>query len=281
MGQRITVVDSFTEQAFTGNPAAVCVLSEGVPETWMQKVAAEMNLSEACFLLREGERFSLRWFTPTMEVDLCGHATLAAAHVLWEQGFLPIDAAAEFNTRSGLLVVVRRGELMEMDFPAKGSSPTEMPDGLQAALNTDVVHVERNARDLIVEVAEESAVGKLEPDLGWVASQPGLGMIVTSRSNDAAYDFVSRYFAPKAGIDEDPVCGSAHCCLAPYWGKRLSKTELIGHQISARGGVVIVALENDRVRLSGKAITVLNGELSEAASPTPADKGSEAVPAAG
>lgn len=267
MGQRITVVDSFTERAFTGNPAAVCVVSEDVLDAWMQNVAAEMNLSETCFLRREGKGFSLRWFTPTVEVDLCGHATLAAAHVLWEQGFLSGETPAEFNTRSGRLIVVRRGESMEMDFPAMPSNPTETPTGLVGALKTNVINVERNARDLIVEVANEDVIRSLQPDLGWVAAQPGLGMIVTSEGREPAYDFVSRYFAPRAGIDEDPVCGSAHCCLGPYWGKRLGKSTLTGYQASARGGFVRVTLQEGRVKLSGRAVTVLDGELSTAASP--------------
>ncbi len=267
MRQRITIVDAFAERAFTGNPAAVCVLSEPMPDRWMQDVAAEMNLSETCFVLREGEFFSLRWFTPTVEVDLCGHATLAAAHVLWEEDFIATDSSAQFNTRSGRLVVVQRDERIEMDFPAMVSRAIDPPAGLQEALGTEATHVERNDRDLLVEVADESTLRQLQPDLAWVAALPTLGLIVTCRAQEPPYDFVSRYFAPRAGIDEDPVCGSAHCCLGPYWSKRLEKTKLCGYQASARGGVVHVAVKEPRVKLAGNAVTVLQGELTAEAHP--------------
>lgn len=267
MGQRISIVDAFTGEAFAGNPAAVCVLSDRVPDAWMQDLAAEMNLSETCYLLQEGEAFSLRWFTPAMEVDLCGHATLAAAHTLWEQSLSPSSSAALFNTRSGRLVAQRRDDLIELDFPAKVSSAVDPPSGLNEGLRVEVINTERNDRDLLVEVADEEAVREHTPDLAWVLSLSSLGMIVTSRSNSAEYDFVSRYFAPRAGIDEDPVCGSAHCCLGPYWAKRLRKTELTGFQASQRGGVVRVRVDEERVKLAGQATTVLHGELTAAAAP--------------
>lgn len=267
MGQRISIVDAFTGEAFAGNPAAVCVLSEGVPDAWMQDLAAEMNLSETCYLIQEGEAFSLRWFTPAMEVDLCGHATLAAAHVLWEQELITSTSPALFNTRSGRLVAERRDELIELDFPAKHSTEVDPPAGLKEALGVVAINTERNDRDLLVEVAEEEAVRGLKPDLAWISSLSSLGVIVTSKSNSAEYDFISRYFAPRAGIDEDPVCGSAHCCLGPYWGKRLEKTELTAFQASQRGGVVRVRVDEDRVKLAGKATTVLHGELTAAADP--------------
>lgn len=267
MGQRISIVDAFTGEAFAGNPAAVCVLSEPVADAWMQDLAAEMNLSETCYLLREGGAFSLRWFTPAMEVNLCGHGTLAAAHALWEQALIPASSPALFNTRSGRLVAERRDELIELDFPAKISSAVDSPSGLSEGLGVEAIHTERNDRDLLVEVADEGAVRELKPNLAWVSSLPSLGMIVTGRSKSEEYDFVSRYFAPRAGIDEDPVCGSAHCCLGPYWSKRLGKSELTGFQASQRGGVVRVRVDEERVKLAGHATTVLHGELTAAAAP--------------
>ncbi len=249
--QRITIVDAFAERAFTGNPAAVCVLSDVMPDGWMQDVAAEMNLSETCFLQREGACFSLRWFTPTIEVDLCGHATLAAAHVLWERRLIEDQAAALFNTRSGRLVAVQRNEQIEMQFPAMMSRAVDFPAGLEEGLGAEAMHVEQNERDLLVELADEGTVRQLQPDLTWIAALPTLGLIVTSRGKEPPHDFVSRYFAPRAGIDEDPVCGSAHCCLGPYWSKRLQKTKLCGYQASARGGVVHVSVEDQQVKLAG------------------------------
>lgn len=267
MGQRISIVDAFAGEAFRGNPAAVCVLSESMSDVWMQDLAAEMNLSETCYLIQEGQAFSLRWFTPAMEVDLCGHATLAAAHVLWEQNLIAASLPALFNTRSGRLVAERRGDLIELDFPAKTSTAVDQPIGLSRALGVEAIHTEQNDRDLLVEVADEEFVRDFKPDLAWISSQSSLGMIVTSRSGSPEYDFISRYFAPRAGIDEDPVCGSAHCCLGPYWSKRLEKTELTGFQASQRGGVVHVRIDENRVKLAGQATTVLHGELTEAANP--------------
>jgi len=268
MRQHITIVDAFAERAFTGNPAAVCVLSEAVSDGWMRKVAAEINLSETCFVRREGDCFSLRWFTPTIEVDLCGHATLAAAHVLWEENILATELAAEFDTRSGRLSVVRRDARIEMDFPAQASRATDSPTGVRKALGTEARNVERNERDMVIEVADEHIVRSLQPDLPWVAALPTLGLIVTCRAKELPYDFVSRYFAPRAGIDEDPVCGSAHCCLGPYWSKRLGKNQMRGYQASARGGVVHVTVEEQRVKLAGSAVTILRSELAAEALPT-------------
>ncbi len=268
MGQRIVQVDAFTDRPFGGNPAAVCVLAGPHDESWMQNVAREMNLSETAFLHREGDAFRLRWFTPAVEVDLCGHATLATAHVLWEEGFVGFDSVARFQTRSGVLTASRDGDWIELDFPAlRIEPPTTDVDSLSKALGTPVRLAARNAFDLLVEVESEEHVRTLRPDIGRLAALPVRGIIVTSRASTAGFDFVSRFFAPAVGVDEDPVCGSAHCCLGPFWSERLDKTELVGYQASPRGGVVRVRVRGDRVLLGGKAVTVLQGELHESATP--------------
>jgi PhzF family phenazine biosynthesis protein len=261
MSQSIFVVDAFADRPFAGNPAAVCLLNQPAQEPWMQLVAREMNHSETAFLSPEGGCFRLRWFTPTVEVDLCGHATLASAHVLWESGQLAPSATAHFLTRSGPLTAHRDGERTVLDFPALRAEACEPMPELVAALGAPACYTGKNRFDYLVEVANESAVRSLQPDFERLTRLPIRGVMVTSRSDDPAFDFVSRFFAPGSGIREDPVTGSAHCCLGPYWGDRLGKSELVGHQVSARGGVVQVDLRGDRVRLGGRAITVLRGEL--------------------
>jgi PhzF family phenazine biosynthesis protein len=265
MGQPVVVVDAFTERAFAGNPAAVCVLDAPADEHWMQLVAREMNLSETAFLAPEGATFRLRWFTPTMEVELCGHATLASAHVLWQTGRVPATEPIVFATRSGLLTACRDRDLILLDFPSGSPQPCSPLPGLAEALGATVLYLGRTAFDYLVELASETVVRELRPDLGRLAQLAARGIIVTARSDDPTYDFVSRFFAPAAGIAEDPVTGSAHCCLGPYWGERLGKTTLVGRQVSARGGVVRVALAGGRARLGGHAVTVLRGELDEGA----------------
>lgn len=262
MGQPITIVDAFADRPFAGNPAAVCILEQPAHVRWMQLVAREMNVSETAFLNPEGAAFRLRWFTPTLEVDLCGHATLASAHALWESGRLPSGATANFLTRSGALTAHRDGDLVALDFPALPAQPCEPMPELLAALGASARYTGMDKFDHLVEVESESVVRNLQPDFEKLASIPIRGVIVTSRSDDPAFDFVSRFFAPASGIREDPVTGSAHCCLGPYWGERLGKSKLVGRQLSARGGVVQVELQGDRVRLGGRAITVLRGELS-------------------
>ncbi|MEO7650100.1 MAG: PhzF family phenazine biosynthesis protein [Bryobacteraceae bacterium] len=261
MGLRITQVDAFTAEPFHGNPAAVCVLPEPRDAGWMQAVATEMNLSETAFLVREGDSFRLRWFTPAVEVDLCGHATLASAHVLWQDGQLNTGEQARFHTRSGLLTADRDGDWITMDFPAKSAEEVPAPGGLLESLGTRAVYVGRNQFDYLVEVENEAAVRALRPDSSRLAKMPVRGVIVTSRGEN--YDFVSRFFAPAAGIAEDPVTGSAHCCLAPYWEQRLGKAEMLAYQASARGGVVRVRVAGDRVILGGQAVTVMSGELMD------------------
>jgi PhzF family phenazine biosynthesis protein len=263
MPQSVVQVDAFTAKPFAGNPAAVCVLSGPADAAWMQDVAREMNLSETAFVHRLGSmtEFALRWFTPASEVDLCGHATLATAHALWEEGHLDRGAAARFRTRSGLLIAARRGEWIELDFPAEPAEPMPPPEELANALGAQVRWAGRNRFDWLVELDSEAAVRGLAPRMTLLEAIPTRGIIVTSRAETAGFDFVSRFFAPRLGVPEDPVCGSAHCCLAPYWAPKLKKTAMVGYPASPRGGVVRVRLEGPRVVLGGQAVTVLRGEL--------------------
>ncbi|MGO9227581.1 MAG: PhzF family phenazine biosynthesis protein [Bryobacteraceae bacterium] len=257
----IVQVDAFTAQPFAGNPAAVCVLSEPRPDAWMRDVAREMNLSETAFLHRQDDGYRLRWFTPAVEVDLCGHATVASAHVLWEDGHLPRGSQARFHTRSGLLLADRRGEWIELDFPAKIAAATEPPPGLLTALGVQATNVSRNQFDYLVEVASEEEVRAAAPDSSALKKVEARGVIVTARASTAGYDFVSRFFAPGVGVDEDPVTGSSHCALGPYWAARLGKREFTAYQASARGGVVRVTVNGERVILGGQAVTVMRAEL--------------------
>jgi PhzF family phenazine biosynthesis protein len=261
--QRFSQVDAFTQHPFAGNPAAVCLLPVARDAGWMQRVAREMNLAETAFLVRRPDGFDLRWFTPTLEVDLCGHATLASAHTLWEDGQLSPSAEARFHTRSGVLTATRHDQLIWLDFPATPSRPEAAPPEIERGLGAGVkpVYVGRTIFDYLLELESESAVRALTPDLEALKRLGTRGVIVTARSNDAAYDFVSRFFAPRSGIAEDPVTGSAHCGLGPYWSGRFHKQELVGYQASERGGVVRVRLEGDRALLGGHAVTVLRGEL--------------------
>jgi predicted PhzF superfamily epimerase YddE/YHI9 len=257
----ISVVDAFTAQAFAGNPAAVCLLTGEAEPAWMSRVAGEMNLAETAFVAPRDDGFGLRWFTPSVEVDLCGHATLAAAHVLWETDRLPAGERARFHTQSGLLTASRAGDWIELDFPATPDEPVVLPAVLQAALGVLPKYVGRSRFDYLAELDDEAAVRGVQPDFGLLKTLKVRGVIVTAASDDGVFDFVSRFFAPAAGIDEDPVTGSAHCCLAPFWQRRLGKTELLARQVSARGGVLKLRLEGDRVRISGQAVTVWRGEL--------------------
>ncbi|KPL10143.1 oxidoreductase [candidate division TA06 bacterium SM1_40] len=264
MGLRIYQVDAFTDKPFKGNPAAVCILPEARDETWMRNVAREMNLSETAFLVRQEDGFDLRWFTPAVEVELCGHATLASAHILWEIGLLGPRERARFHTQSGLLTAERRGDEIELSFPATPPSPTDIPPGLPEAFGITPKSFGKSTYDYLVEVASEEAVRSLAPDFGKLKTLEIRGVMVTSEASSAAYDFVSRFFAPRAGIDEDPVTGSAHCCLGPFWAERLGKNELVGYQASARGGIVRVRVAGDRVHLGGRAVTVLRADLLDA-----------------
>ena len=269
MPVRIVQVDSFTSKPWAGNPAAVCVLAEPRDDAWMRHVAAEMNLSETAFLHPHDGGYRLRWFTPAVEVDLCGHATLASAHVLWEDEHLSADKPAVFHTRSGKLTCVRAGDWIEMDFPAKleqrADPPPQLAEALGAgnkgeALGAEMKYVGRNQFDYLVELQDGKTLRAIQPNHHLLRQLPVRGVIVTARGS-GEYDFISRFFAPGSGIDEDPVTGSAHCALAPYWAARLGKTEMTGYQASPRGGVVRVRVDGDRVRLGGQAVTVLRGDL--------------------
>jgi PhzF family phenazine biosynthesis protein len=257
----ITVVDAFTDRPFAGNPAAVCLLDRPRPEVWLQDVAREMNLPETAFLLPEEDGFRLRWLSPAMEMDLCGHATLAAAHVLWERGLLDAARQARFFTRSGLLTAARKEPWIELDFPAEPAQPVDTSFSLEEILGVPAYLAGKNRMDYLVEVADEESVSDLQPDFAALARLDCRGVIVTSRAATGEYDFVSRFFAPGAGLPEDPVTGSAHCCLGPYWGKKLGKRVMTGYQASSRGGIVRVELDGDRVKLGGKAVTVWRGEM--------------------
>jgi len=262
MSWEIYQVDSFTERPFAGNPAGVCLLAAPAEDAWMRAVAAEMNVAETAFLVpRTDAAYDLRWFTPTVEVDLCGHATLASAHILWEQRRLPLAETARFHTRSGLLSAWRDGDTIRMDFPAEPAVTSEPPPELRRALGVDFQFAGRNRMDWLVEVADEATLGAVRPVLDALTAVGGRGVIVTARSSSPERDFVSRFFAPAAGVDEDPVTGSAHCALAPYWSAKLGKTALTGFQASTRGGTVACAVQGGRVVLGGHAVTVLRGTL--------------------
>ena len=254
-------IDAFTDRAFSGNPAAVCLLDAPADAAWMQAVAAEMNLSETAFAHPAGDGYGLRWFTPAVEVDLCGHATAATAHALWETGRLARTATARFQTRSGLLTATSQEGWIELDFPSLPPLPAEPAAGLIAALGARPVWVGRSRFDFLVEVAAEAELRALAPDFRALRAVDVRGTIVTARSADPRFDFVSRFFAPAAGVNEDPVTGSAHSALAPFWSAKLGKERMTGFQASARGGVVRVRMAGERVRIGGQAVTVLAGEL--------------------
>jgi PhzF family phenazine biosynthesis protein len=254
-------VNAFTHRPGGGNPAAVCLLKSMPSDEWLQMVATQMNLSETAFLLPESDGYRLRWFTPGVEVALCGHATLASAHILWETGRLPVDQTARFQSRSGLLTAERSGKWIELDFPSRPAKPSTPPPELAAALGVVPKYTGQNGMDWLVEVESAAVLRAVRPDYAKLATVPVRGIIVTAVSDDPNYDFISRFFAPAAGVLEDPVTGSAHCCLTPFWSERMGKTELRAFQASTRGGELQLRLVGERVRLGGLAETVLKGEL--------------------
>jgi PhzF family phenazine biosynthesis protein len=254
-------VDAFTDCPFSGNPAAVCLLPSWKDDEWLQAVAREMNLSETAFLVKQPDHIDLRWFTPRVEVDLCGHATLAPAHVLWQQGLAKPEEEIRFSTKSGILKATLRGQDIELDFPLKPDKPAQAPPGLLESLGVSAKYVGKNKFDYLVEVESESVLRSVNPDFKRLATVPVRGTIVTSRSADPRFDFISRFFGPASGIDEDPVTGSAHCCLGDFWRKRLGKSEFTAYQASARGGVIKVRVTSDRAFLGGRAVIVAQGEL--------------------
>ncbi len=257
---KIFHVDSFTSRPFGGNPAGVCILTHPKVDSWMLNIAAEMNLPETSFIMRSAKGYNLRWFTPKTEVDLCGHGTLASAHIIWQEGLAREDEAILFNTRSGNLTCRRQERSIILDFPLLPEHQIDPPAGLARSLGISPVNVGASAWDIIVEAESEEAVKKITPDYNLMLELPMRGVIVTSRADSQEFDFVSRFFAPKIGINEDPVTGSAHCCLASYWSKRLGKNDLVARQVSERGGVVGMHIEGERVHLIGEAVTVMKGE---------------------
>jgi PhzF family phenazine biosynthesis protein len=262
MSLPLFIVDAFSDRPFAGNPAAVCLLDRPRDEGWMQALAGEMNLSETAFVLPQGDGFHLRWFTPQVEVALCGHATLASAHILYETGRLSAAQPARFQTRSGLLIVRPGDTGLEMDFPAVRANACDPPADLAEVLGATPRFVGRNGMDYLVELETETVVRSLTPDLNRLATLPVRGVIVTAASTTSGIDFVSRFFAPRSGVLEDPVTGSAHCALGPYWSSKLGKVDLLGYQASARGGQVRVGVRGDRVLLGGQAITMVRGTLA-------------------
>ena len=258
-------VDAFTARPFAGNPAAVCLLEEERDEQWMQAVAAEMNLSETAFVRPLKEGFELRWFTPTVEVELCGHATLASAHVLWSEQVVGNDELIEFHTKSGVLTCSQQGDCIELDFPAASLESAESSEELAEALGVTPSFVGQSGFDQLVLVESEQVVRALRPDVALMRKLGVRAVMVTSASDDPQIDFVSRFFGPGVGIDEDPVTGSAHCSLGPFWSERLGKTDMTAFQASARGGVVRVRIAGDRVILGGQAVTVFKGVLLDEA----------------
>lgn len=257
----IVVINAFAEQPFMGNPAAVCLLDRPRPPYWLQEVARQINLPETAFLLSEQYGYYLRWFTPTREMELSGHATLASAHLLWERRLIPCDREARFFTRSGLLTAVQHGEFIQLDFPVEPPRTLTPTPDLEKAVGVPIINAGKNRHDYLVEVADEGTVRNLKPNLGALARLDCRGLIVTSRAESERYDYVSRYFAPQIGIPENTATGSAHCCLAPYWGKILWKSAMIGYQASGRGGIVRVELAGMRVKISGKAVTIQHCKL--------------------
>jgi predicted PhzF superfamily epimerase YddE/YHI9 len=262
--RKIFKVDSFTDVPFRGNPAGVCLIDEEVSDEWMQAIAAEMNVSETAFARPVDERFWIRYFTPAVEVPLCGHATLATAHVLWEERRVPEDTRITFESRSGPLYSAKEKGWILLDFPADPVSPVQAPPGIDSALGAEPKGSHRSGRlgMLLVEYDTEEEVRSLKPDFAKLRAGGFGALSATATSDSAEFDFVSRFFAPELGIDEDPVTGAAHTLLGPFWSSRLGRNELVGHQISSRGGVVRVRVKGDRVDLLGKAITVLSGDLA-------------------
>ncbi|QDU29642.1 putative isomerase YddE [Anatilimnocola aggregata] len=254
-------VDAFTNRPFGGNPAAVCWLEQQADAQWMQAMAAEMNLAETAFVRKLDEGYELRWFTPTVEVDLCGHATLASAHALWQAGLIPDAEPTHFHTRSGVLTCQRTGEWIELDFPATPAVAATAPPILAEALGAQPVYVAKSKFDYVAVYDSATTVRILRPDFRALGTIPVRGVIVTSISDDPAFDFIARFFGPASGIDEDPATGSAYCSLLPYWAERLGKTECRAYQASQRGGVLKLRLNGDRVILGGQAVTIWQGEL--------------------
>jgi PhzF family phenazine biosynthesis protein len=257
---RIYQVDAFTKKPFSGNPAGVCITECPLSEPQMQNIAAELNASETAFLVKQNYWYSLRWFTPDAEVDLCGHATLACAHILYEKAYLQSNEKAVFHTKSGVLSAEKKGEFITLDFPIEPAIQIETPHIIEKSFGVKPIYCGKNRMDIIVELENEETVKKLKPNLALLLDLNDVrGIIVTSKSKD--YDFISRFFAPSIGVGEDPVTGSAHCCLIPYWSERTHKTIFKTYQASKRGGELFCELDGERVKISGNAVTVMTCEM--------------------
>ncbi len=259
----IAVIDAFTDRPFAGNPAGVCVYDDDRPTEWLHNVAKELNLSETAFLRRRPDGdWSLRWFTPADEERLCGHATLAASHHLLESGRVPPGSTIRYHTLSGVLTAKREGKAIVLDFPAEPPKRIDIPAGLAEALDAKVLAAGQNRLDIFAELADAATVRALAPAMDRLRDFKTRGIVVTARGEPGSgYDIVSRFFAPDLGIPEDPVTGSAHCGLAPWWAERLGKESLLAYQASPRGGSLRVTLRGDRCLLEGTAVTVWKGEL--------------------
>ena len=263
MPQDLWLIDAFTDSAFSGNPAGVCLLAGPRPEEWMQSLAREMNQAETAFLLKAGDGYDLRWFTPRVEVDLCGHATLASAHYLWESRHLKAKETASFSTRSGVLTASKKEKWITLDFPATEALPYEPPPYLLDAFKSPEATVFKSRFDYLVVLSDPAKLRTLKPDFRLLSAVETRGVIVTAPSDLPDVDFISRFFAPSAGVNEDSVTGSAHCALAPYWAERLGRKTLVAYQASPRGGTVRVEDAGERVLLGGRAVTVIKGKLAE------------------
>lgn len=250
-------VSAFTATAFGGNPAGVCPLEAWLPDSVLQGIAANNNLAETAFTVPRGSDFDLRWFTPTVEMDLCGHATLAAASVLFNERGLA-GGEVRFHSRSGVLTVTRSGDMLTLDFPSRPPRPSDVPDALIRGLGATPNEAFKT-RDYLAVYSTEDEVRALEPDFATLKTLDCLGIIVTAPGKDC--DFVSRFFAPGAGVDEDPVTGSAHCTLIPFWASRLAKTKMLARQVSTRGGELLCELAGARVRIGGRVAPYLRGEI--------------------
>ncbi|MHB8089245.1 MAG: PhzF family phenazine biosynthesis protein [Anaerolineaceae bacterium] len=254
-------VDAFTDKLFSGNPAAVVLLEQQAETAWMQSVAREMNLSETAFVHPQQGGYHLQWFTPQVEVDLCGHATLASAHILWQTGLVKAAETIRFFTRSGWLSVSQRNDLIEMDFPSAQVVPVDVTEEIITAVGARPDFTYISGDKWLFEYSEASIIRKLKPDFSALKNHTGRALSVTAPSSTPEFDFVSRYFAPWVGIDEDPVTGSAHCILGPYWAQKLGKNHLTAYQVSARGGIVHMRISGDRTYVGGQAVTLFSGEI--------------------
>lgn len=261
MDKTFSIIDAFTNEPFRGNPAAVLLLTEARPEHWMQSLARELGFSETAFVvsLEASNQFNIRWFTPTTEVDLCGHATLASAHAIWENGIIPHSTPIQFSSRSGYLYAKKSNDWIELDFPASTPLPlTNFSPILEKEFGDKIKHAAETRRGFLLELKSQDNVVHYIPDFARL-SELDAALAITAQSRDSPFDFVSRVFVPHEGIPEDPVTGSAHCYLAPYWSKILGKDTLVGYQASKRGGVVRAELRGTRCHLFGQAITIIKG----------------------